>query len=223
MKENRRHPVAAIGMLVVGLTIIAKLLKPLIVTSLVYGIFLNAARISDRPSDMAAYDMSQSNSAYRKATLDKSTRDGTAHDEWTGELAARAATTADCDRILSLIAQWRPRDPHDSAVDQREAMVLARRYSLSNDPADLRASIRAMRRVVDAYPTSPVRRMTLGQLYEKLADDAKDPAARADAAREYQAALDCDAGRILVSKPNRFADEQRAALAARIAALSTGR
>jgi len=222
MEKNCRYPIVALVVMMAGLTAIAMLWKPLVKTSLVYDIFLNSARISDRPVEMDAYRLSNSNECYQKAVR-ICERDGTAHDEWTGELTARAATTADCDRILALVAQWRPLDPHDSAVDQREAMVLARRYGLSNDLSDLRASIKAMRRVVDAYPTSPVRRMTLGQLYEKLADDTKDATARADAAREYQAALDCDAGRILVSKPNRFTDEQRAALAARIAALSTGR
>jgi len=174
---------------------------------------LDEARIAPRPATWRDYHLSTAPRLYETA-MERYPLDGTAIDELSLELTARIETVDHCDRIMPLLDEWRLRDPHNNAIDQRKSAVLARRFTLSGSPQDLDAAIAHMERAVAANPSAPQRRLAIAQLYELKSQ--REPAARKDAVAAFQKALDLDDQRILVSKPNRMTPEIRNRIRERI-------
>ncbi len=174
---------------------------------------IDQARIGSRPPTWREYALSESSRLY-EAAIERNGLDATAIDEYSSELIARIETPAHCDTVLGLLGTWRSRDPQNSAVDQRQSGVLARRFMLSGNAPDLDASISRMISAVAANPTAPQRRLALAQLYELKSQ--RDPSAKKDAVAEYEKALDLDEKRVLVSKPNRMTPAMRDQLRERI-------
>ena len=186
-------------------------------TALMTGSRLDLARTSSRPQTWREYALTESSRLYETA-IERNKLDATAIDELSTELIARVETPAHCDTVLSLLGSWRIRDPQNSAIDQRQSAVLARRFTLAGSPQDLDSAIVHMLAAVAANPSAPQRRLALGQLYELKSQ--RDPSARKDAMAAYQKALDLDEQRILVSKPNRMTPEMRSQLHERIEGLA---
>lgn len=180
------------------------------------GAGLDRARTSPRPDGWQAYQLSPSNDAYR-AAAEAYSLDATAIDERTLELVARIEATAHCDSVMEMLAEWRRRDPDNGAIDQRASMVMTRRYQITGNAADLDAAIAHMEAAVTDSPAAPQRRVALGQLYDLKGPT--DPVAGEKAAAAYEAAIDLDERRTLVSAPNRMNPALRAHLEERITAL----
>jgi hypothetical protein len=148
--------------------------------------------------------------------------DGTADDELIEELIKRASGVDEVNYVISLNEELHRRDRDNSIYWHYLYTLYARRYAFGHDLADLEKSIAAMRQAVAAYPTSPKRHISLAEILAEQARATGSAEARRDAAAELQAALDLDAQRIYVSKPNRMTEEARAQIMDRIRRLSEG-
>jgi len=87
---------------------------------------------------------------------------------------------------------------------------------LGGDPADVRRAVEHLVEFVEAYPTSPGRRLELADMLERLATITQDAVAAGRAAAELRAALDLESKRVYVSEPHRFRPEQIKHIRARI-------
>jgi len=170
------------------------------------GARLDDARTAPRSERWQDYTTSQAHASYSLA-IEATPLDATAIDELSLELTGRIETVEHCDRVMTLLAEWRRRDPHNGAVDQRASLVMTRRFQLGGRMADLDAAIEHMEAAVADSPAAPQRRVALGQLYELKAQS--DPVAGLQAAAAYETALDLDERRTLVSAPNRMKPELR--------------
>ncbi|MFQ5501851.1 MAG: hypothetical protein ACE5EQ_06065, partial [Phycisphaerae bacterium] len=112
-------------------------------------------------------------------------------------------------------------DHNSGRLHSYRAMLYRRRYDFSKDTADLSRSIKAQQAFVAAYPTSPRRRIDLATLLEFHAKQSAAAEARTKAAHQLQTALDLEAQRIYVSKPNRLTTKQIQAIEAKIRRLAT--
>ena len=177
-------------------------------------VYLEVARTSERPEPWDAYAASASGQAYR-AGADCDTLDGTALEEWIEELIPRVQTVEHVDRAMSLVAELQRRDPDNAIGDNDLCALYLERFNLAHDRSDQGRAIEAYRRFVAAYPTSPDRRVYLANLLERYAVATGDAAARTAAAAELQTALDLDAQRVYVSKPNRLSPAEIQTIKAR--------
>lgn len=178
-------------------------------------------RVGRLQADAATWDMyvnSPGYAAYLAAT-DAYPLDATAADEFLDELTRRVATIDHVHTALPLVDVMRARDPFNAAAFQHLATLRFQRFVIGHDIADLRAAIDATQKAVDAYPTSPTKRLTLAELYEKAAAATGDADAKRKAADELEKALALDKERIYVSKPNHFPEEMKATIRRRIDAL----
>jgi len=151
-----------------------------------------------------------------RAAADCYALEATAVGEWIEELSKDLDEPAKADLPLSLAEEYRRRDPFNSAYWNYVAGLHWTKFRLGQDQAEMRKAVEAMREAVAAYPTSPSRRLRLADLLQELAEADGAAETRRAAAAELEAALDLDAKRVYVSKPNRLTEEQRAAIGTRI-------
>lgn len=178
-------------------------------------------RIGRLQADAPTWDKyvdSPGHAAYSSA-IDAYPLDATAADELLEELTRRVATLDHVQSALPLVDVMRARDPFNAAAWQHLATLRFQRFVIGHDIADLRAAIDATRKAVEAYPTSPSKRLTLAELYEKAAAATGDADAKRKAADELEKALTLDEERIYVSRPNHFPEEMKATIRRRIDAL----
>ncbi|QDV91430.1 hypothetical protein RAS2_25290 [Phycisphaerae bacterium RAS2] len=149
-------------------------------------------------------------------TIDLNPLDGTAVEERLDLLSANIASTADTDYVLKLANVLKRRDPFNAAVWHHRMAAYSARFAMTGDVADLRQAVAMQQKSVEAYPTSPLRWLALGDLLERLAEQTRDPADRRAAAEALQRAVDLDGQRIYVSKPNRLSAELVQAIRARV-------
>lgn len=145
--------------------------------------------------------------------------DGTAVEELLDTLSLRIASRTDADELLLWADELERRDPFNAAIWHHRMAAYSARFALGGDPADLRQAVAMQHKSVEAYPTSPLRWLALGELLERLASQSRDPADRRAAADALQRALDLDAQRIYVSKPNRLSADSLQAIRERIGRL----
>lgn len=181
--------------------------------------FLDVARVAKAPPRWQDYAVSTGGVAYRRAS--KAYRlDGTAESEWIEQLIPRVGTVEQADAAIEIAEDYRRRDPDSGLGLNHLGTLYYQRYRLGRDPADLRRAVGFFQAYVDVYPTSPNRRVYLANFLEEYAEITGDGAQLARAARELRAALDLDARRVYVSKPNRFTAEEIGQIRARIAGLA---
>lgn len=142
--------------------------------------------------------------------------DGTAIEEMLDVRSPQIATLADADDVLDLTNALEQRDPFNAAVWHHRMAAYSARFAMTGDVADLRQAVAMQQKSVEAYPTSPLRWLALGDLLERLAEQTRDPADRRTAADALQRVLDLDAQRIYVSRPNRLSAELVRAIRARV-------
>lgn len=142
--------------------------------------------------------------------------DGTAIEEHLDVLTPRIASQADADHVFELSLSLERRDPFNAAVWHHRMAAYSARFAMTGDVADLRQAVAMQLKSVEAYPTSPLRWLALGDLLERLAEQSRDPADRRAAADALQRAVDLDGQRIYVSKPNRLSAELVQAIRARV-------
>lgn len=145
--------------------------------------------------------------------------DGTAVEEMLDTLSPRIASRTDADEVLKLTDELERRDPFNAAVWHHRMAAYSARFALGGDLADLRQAVAMQQKSIETYPTSPLRWLALGDLLERLASQSRDPADRRAAADALQRALDLDAQRIYVSKPNRLSADFLQAIRERIGRL----
>ncbi|MCG8408699.1 MAG: O-antigen ligase family protein [Phycisphaerales bacterium] len=180
---------------------------------------LRVARTNAEPSPWSVYTTSVGYQAYRDA-VDGYSADGTAQSELIEQLIPRVRRLEHADIAIELARHFQDRDPDNAIAYAHLAVLYRQRYEFSKDIADFHRAIDARRRGIDAYPTSPGRHIELANFLENYAGITGDVDARSEAARELQAALDLDAKRVYVSKPNRLTDRQKALLRERIEGLA---
>ena len=212
-RPKSRLIAAAVG--VVGAACVIGLLVLLVQPAARLGECLRDARRQAEPSPWNSYVRSPGYQAYQ-AGAGCYRLDGTAVDELIEELIKRAPGVEQVDVIIPLDEELHRRDRDNSIYWHYLAMLHSRRYALGHDAGDLEKSIAAMRQAVAAYPTSPKRHFSLAEILQELAKATGSAEARHFAAAELQAALDLDAQRIYVSKPNRMTEEARAQIASKI-------
>jgi len=149
-------------------------------------------------------------------TIDLNPLDGTAVEERLDLLSANIASTADADYVLKLANVLERRDPFNAAVWHHRMAAYSARFAMTGAVAELRQAVAMQQKSVEAYPTSPLRWLALGDLLERLAEQTRDPADRRAAADALQQAVDLDGKRIYVSKPNRLSAELVQAIRARV-------
>ncbi len=169
-----------------------------------------------------AYRMSPSYAAYF-AGKNAYALDATAPTELAAQLGARAASVAEVDEAIALANEIRKRDRDDAGTHNLLGNLRYRRYQLGQDAADVRRAVEHLVAFVDAYPTSPPRRLELAAMREALAAITNDAAIARQAAEELKIALDLESKRVYVSKPHRFSPEQIEHIQNRIERLSSGR
>jgi len=179
---------------------------------------LRTARLSEQPASWEGFAASDAMRAY-EAGVAAYPLDSTACNELAEELLRRSSLGEHLDRIDALVATLRRRDPLNAAGWQLEAGLHRRRFDLTGDAKELEATIGAMQKALKADPTSPRQHTAVASQYETLGQVAQSPEAFRAAADAWQRALDLDARRVYVSKPNRFSDAQRQAISATIESL----
>lgn len=131
-------------------------------------------------------------------------------DEVTGDNSRLLESGAICDRALGWIEQLRRRDPFNAAVHGHAARIHLARFAHTRNVDDLAAAAAEMNLAVEAYPTSPQRRLAYAQVLAELAREKNDAMAAQRAANELWRALWLDESRIYVSPPHHFTEEQKA-------------
>jgi O-antigen ligase len=205
---------AAIAIAAFATTFVLTITVVLVIPSAKASSNLRIARLQPDAPTWDIYLNSPGHAAYSAAT-DAYQLDATAADELLEELTRRVATIDHVHTALPLVDVMRARDPFNAAAWQHLATIRFQRFVIGRDTADLSASIDATKKAVEAYPTSPNKRLTLAELYEKAAATG-DADARRKAADELEKALSLDDERIYVSKPNHFPEEMRASIRRRI-------
>ncbi len=210
---------------VVGLTVMSALVLVVYSVRLVFPAVhlakeLQTARTKADPSPWHVYTVSMGYRAYR-AGMNAYPLDATATGELIEQLLPRAGSVEQVDEALTLADEFQLRDRHSGRLHSYRAMLYRRRYDFSKDADDLRRSIEAQQAFVAAYPTSPRRRIDLAALLEFHAEQGATADARTKAAHQLQTALNLDAQRIYVSKPNRLTAKQIATIEERIRRLAT--
>lgn len=179
---------------------------------------LQEARVAKQPGSWRDYSESERYAGYERSN--RAYRlDGTAVEEMVGELAQRVSRIEEADRTLRFVPDLAARDPDNAAVNLHMATLNYQRFVLGGDKQDLEKAIAAMEAAVAAYPTSPTRRLSLAELYERLAGATGSADMRQRAAKELQKALELDEQRVFVSKPHRMTEAQRAEIQNRISRL----
>jgi hypothetical protein len=182
---------------------------------------LHQARLNSKPSTWDVYAASRGHAAYVRG-IDAYPLDGAAVEELLDELTPRLTSIENVDAALRLAAEFQRRDPDNSIVWHDLAVLHYRRFELGRDPADMEQAVAAMGAAVAAYPTSPAKRLMLGDMLERQAAVTNSAELRRAAAAQYEKALDLDAQSVYISKPHRFSGDLRAKIAARAAALRAG-
>lgn len=208
---------AAIAVGAIAAAFVLTMIVVLVIPSAKAATNLRIARLHSGEATWDMYVHSPGYTAYLAAT-DAYPLDATAADELLEELTRRVATIDHVQTALPLVDVMRKRDPFNAAAWQHLATLRFQRFVIGRDIADLHAAIDATKKAVDAYPTSPTKRLTLAELYEKAAATG-DSAAKRKAADELEKALTLDEERIYVSKPNRFPEGMKVAIRGRIDAL----
>lgn len=185
------------------------------------GGLLRLARTSSDAGGWDGYQTSSGFGAYRRAA-EVYPLDGTALDELLEQLERRVSRIEHIEDALPLVDELRRRDPRNAAAWQHAATLNYQRFAIARDTASLERAIEAMREAVGAYPTSPTRRLTLADLYERLGEATGSGDARKAAAEELQRAMELDEARVYVSKPHRFTDETTRMIRSRIHRLQAG-
>ncbi len=176
---------------------------------------LQAARREMASQTTVPPDPSRVWTTYQRAA-DCYSLDATALGEWVEELIRRADSSSTIETAFLLAEEYQRRDPFNSACWHYLAGLHWTRFRLEHNPADMRKAVEAMRGAVAAYPTSPSRRLRLGDILEELAEMGGSAEVRRAAATELRTALDLDARRVYVSKPHRLASEERTLILERI-------
>lgn len=185
------------------------------------GQLLRVGRTQSAAADWDGYLASPGFAAYSRA-VDAYPLDATALDELLEQLERRVARVEHADFALARIDVMMRRDGQSAAAWQHKATLYYQRYVLGSDVRDLQCAVDAMQEAVAAYPTSPTRRLTLADLYEKLATTNGSGDARKAAAEQLRQALELDEARDYVSKPHRFTDETTRMIRSRIHGLQAG-
>lgn len=165
-----------------------------------------------------AYRLSTSYAEYI-AGQDAYSFDATAPTELAAQLVARAASVAEVDAVIALADEIRRRDRDDAGVHNLLGGLCYRRYEFGGDVADLRRAVEHLGAFVDAYPTSPPRRLELANVLEALAAITNDAAVARRAAEELKVALDLESRRVYVSQPHRLGADEIEGILARITRL----
>lgn len=181
---------------------------------------LQVGRLQSDAKTWDAYVKSPGYAAYR-AAADVYSLDATAIEELLEQLTRRVATMEHVGVGLELVDEMQARDPQSAAAWQHLATLRYQRFVIGGDRNDLQLAIDATNKAVDAYPTSPAKRLTLAELYEKLAATGTIDA-RAQAAVQLEKALELDTARVYVSRPHQFPDAMKAAIRERIRRLRGG-
>lgn len=108
------------------------------------------------------------------------------------------------------------RDPEDIHLYQFRAALLELRYRVSGETADLRESIRALRKCVELYPASPDRHADLAALLDRAADELADAALLHAAVTHYRRALVLDEARPGTDEARRWTPARRAEITTRL-------
>jgi hypothetical protein len=217
-KGSRRPQILASIIGLAGAACIVLMVLWLVLPAARLGRELQVARRAPASPSWDAYIDSAGYQAYR-AAVSAYHFDATAVAELIEELTKRISTPSQVDAVWTLAEQLRRRDPHDPVYWHYLATLHSYRFRFTRNPADLQASIDAMRTAVAAYPTSPGKHLILADLLEEWARLTASAEARRAAVSELQTALDLDAASIYVSEPHRLTEEQRARITARINAL----
>lgn len=211
-------PKPAIAIAAIASAVVLTLSLTLVIPSAKASANLRIGRLQTDAATWDKYVNSPGYAAY-SAAIDAYPLDATAIDELLEELTRRVATIDHVQSALPLVDVMRARDPFNAAAWQHLATLRFQRFAIGGDIADLHAAINATQEAVDAYPTSPTKRLTLAELYEKAAAATGDADAKRKAVDELEKALTLDEERIYVSKPNRFPEEMKSAIRRRIDAL----
>lgn len=145
--------------------------------------------------------------SYRRA-IDAYTLDGTAASELVEQLIPLVQSVDNADVALATVDIYAERDPYDGLYHNLRGTINSQKYEMTKDITFLKAATREYQQYVNDYPTSPLRHIYAANLYTLLARDAHDPAARDEAIKHLETALELDEKRIYVSKPNRLPPEQ---------------
>ncbi|HWL92954.1 MAG TPA: O-antigen ligase family protein, partial [Phycisphaerae bacterium] len=178
-------------------------------------LWLDTGRAESSPSPWSIYEASDAGRAYRRAH-DRYLIDATAGTELIEQLLPRVATPANSAEAIKIAEEARRRDPFSGLIMTHQSALQQQRYHLTHDMTDMETALAFYRECVAAYPTSPHRRIQLGNLLEGLADRRNDPALKSEAVRELQIALDLEAKRVYVSLPNRMPPEVLSSICQRI-------
>ena len=181
---------------------------------------LRVGRLQSEAKTWDAYVKSPGYAAYR-AAANAYALDATATEELLEQLTQRVATMAHVRVGLDLVDEMQARDPQNAAAWQHLATLRYQRFVIGGDRNDLLLAIDATKKAVEAYPTSPAKRLTLAKLYEKLAAAGADDA-REQAAGQLEKALELDAARVYVSQPHQYPDAMKTAIRKRIDRLRGG-
>lgn len=218
--DGRRPNLAAVCLTtVLGLGVIGALVIVLIVPTVKLGGHLTIARRDIAAAGDAGNVPVRAYRAYRDAT-DCYPLDSTAIGELIEEGIPRISSIEEADALLGLATTFRGRDPDNGMGWSYLAGIHTFRFGHGGRTDDLKKAVSAMRERVDCYPASPRHRIALARVLELLGNATSSPHEYRIAADELQTALDLDAQRVYVSKPNRLTEGARAAIARDIKRLS---
>ncbi len=217
--SRRGRPASALIAVIAAaasLTVAVRLARP----ARQVGQWLAAARVPLPAMAWPEYVRSEGYAAYRAA--DAAYRlDGTAGLELAEELLARAGTPEQLRVVITLLDDHRRRDPHNASFALLAAEAYQRRAVLERRPDDLRQAVEHLRQAVEAYPSSPNRRLWLADLLERQAQAEGRSDLYLAAAETIEAALALDDRRVYVTPMHRLADSLRAELRDRAGRLRT--
>lgn len=203
----------AVGYGTVGTAIVAVFVVQCVRPQLRAGRAIDEARRISSGSSWSDFEAGGKLSAYGRAR-DADPLDSAAVlellDETTGDGSRLLNSASICDQALGWVEQVRQRDPFNAAAHGHAARIYLARFGITRNADDLTAAAAEMNQAVEAYPTSPQRRLAYAQVLAELAREKGDPLAAQRAANELWRALWLDESRIYVSPPHHFTEEQRA-------------
>lgn len=209
------------GLVVIGAVIVLVVSLRLVIPAARVGRSLRIGRLQSGETRWGAYVASPGYLAYR-AAMDAYPLDATAVNELLEQLTMRVSAIEHVESALPLVEIMQHRDPNNAAAWQHLATLRYQRFVLGHDAADMQASLDATQKAVDAYPTSPTKRLMLADLFAKQADSGGPAAARAKAVEEFERALELDDQQVYVSQPHHFSEAMKASIQKRIEQLRAG-
>jgi len=175
------------------------------------GRWLAAARAAMPSPTWPAYVSSPGYAAYGAAAA-AYRLDSTAGLELAEELLARGGAPEQLRAVIALLDEHRRRDPNNASFALLASDAYQQLFAVRHHPDDLRRAVEHLRQAVEAYPSSPNRRLALADLLEHQARLEGRPDLYLAAAEAIEAALALDALRVYVSPMHRLADSLRAEL-----------